>query len=203
MKTSMPILFGISGDLGSFSEEAALRYARQKNITPSLVYLMDMEGVLAAIESKAIVLGILPIVNLKGGLVKPALHAMGKHLFTPIDELWLDVQQCLLVLPGTQSHQITHIVSHPQGLAQCEHYLQKKYPNIEQITWCDTAKAAKDLAAGNLAACTAVIAPERCAQLYGLQVMARNIQDSDRNLTAFIVVKNRESECHIEELSPC
>lgn len=188
----MTILLGVSGDVGSFSEEAALLYTKQKNITASLVYLIDMEGVLAAIERGEIELGILPVVNLQGGLVKPAFQAMGKHLFTHIDELWLHVQQCLLVLPGTKSHQITSIVSHPQGIAQCFQYLQKKFKEIERIEWCDTAKAAKDLAEGNLGRGTAVIAPERCAEVYGLEVMARNIQDSDRNLTAFILVKSGE-----------
>lgn len=188
----MSILFGVSGDVGSFSEEAALLYTQQKNINASLVYLIDMEGVLAAIEREEIELGILPVVNLQGGLVKPAFQAMGKHLFTPIDELWLHVQQCLLVLPGTQAHQITRIASHPQGIAQCKQYLQKKFKEIEPIEWCDTAKAAKDLSEGNLASSTAVIAPERCADIYGLEVIAKNIQDSSRNLTAFILVKNGE-----------
>lgn len=186
----MPIRFGVSGDVGSFSEEAAMLYAQQQNMTMSLVHLIDMEGVLAAIERKEIELGILPVVNLQGGLVKDAFQAMGKHLFTPIDELWLLVQQCLLVLPGTEYHQITSIVSHPQGLAQCEHYLKKNFKEIERIEWSDTAKAAKDLAEGNLGPGTAVIAPERCAQLYGLEVMASSIEDNKRNLTAFILVRN-------------
>ena len=124
------ILLGVSGDVGSFSEEAALHYAKQKNMNASLVYLIDMEGVLTAIEGNEIELGILPVVNLQGGLVKPAFQAMGKHLFTPVDELWLHVQQCLLVLPGTKSHQITSIASHPQGIAQCEQYLQNKFNNF-------------------------------------------------------------------------
>ncbi|KTD67701.1 MULTISPECIES: prephenate dehydratase domain-containing protein [Legionella] len=185
----MSILLGVSGDAGSFSEEAALLYAKQKEIDPILVHLLDMEGVLHAIEHETIDLGILPVVNLIGGLVKPALHAMGRHLFTPIDELWHEINQCLLVRPGTQSQQIKHIVSHPQGLAQCRQFLQKQFNNTEQIEWIDTAKAAKDLAEGILPAHAAVIAPKRCAQLYGLEIKAANIQDRHPNQTAFILVK--------------
>ena len=109
------------------------------------------------------------MVNLIGGLVKPALQAMGKHLFKPIDYFWLQIQQCLLVLPGTNSQQITQIVSHPQGLAQCKNYLQKEFNNIELREWCDTAKAGKDLAEGTLDPGSAVIAPEGCAEIYGLR----------------------------------
>jgi prephenate dehydratase len=186
----MAIIMGVSGDKGSFSEEAALLYAKQKGIYPVLRYLIDMEGVLNAIEQRDIDLGILPIVNLQGGLVTPALHAMGKHLFQLVDELWLYVKQCLLVLPGTRRQQIKKIVSHPQGFAQCAHYLQKEFKGALQQEWCDTAKAAKDLAGGVFAADTAVIAPKKSAALYGLHVLASDIQDSSPNLTAFILVKN-------------
>lgn len=189
----MAIRLGVSGDVGSFSEEAALIYSKKEHVDSSLVYLIDMEGVLAAIANKQIDLGILPVVNLQGGLVKPAFQAMGRHLFTPIDELWLHVHQCLLVLPGTKPHQITSIVSHPQGLAQCREYLQQHFKGIERKEWCDTARAAKDLAQRHLAPTAAVIAPERCAAVYGLELLAKSIQDSDRNLTAFIVVKHRET----------
>ena len=191
----MAIIMGVSGDQGSFSEEATLLYAKQKGIHPILHYLIDMEGVLSALEQQTIELGILPVVNLQSGLVKPAFEAMGRHLFHPIDELWLHVRQCLLVLPGTTCQQITNIVSHPQGLAQCKHYLQKKFKGVVLHEWCDTAKAAKDLAEGVFAADTAVIAPERSAKLYGLDVLAREIQDSNSNLTAFILVKHRRILC--------
>ncbi len=185
----MAIKFGIPGDVGSFSEEAALLYTKQDSVAISFMYLLDMDGVLSAIEKQEIDLGILPVVNLQGGLVQPALQAMGKHLFTPIDEIWLHVYQSLLVIPGTLAHQITNIVSHAQSFAQCKDYLRKEFQDIALIEWCNTAKAARDLAAGTLAACNAVIASERCAELYGLEIMAQNIQDSTNNLTAFIVVK--------------
>ncbi|HAT1659447.1 TPA: chorismate mutase [Legionella pneumophila] len=183
------IRFGVSGDIGSFSEEAALLYAKEKDINVHLIHLLDMDGVLNAIENETIDLGILPVVNLLGGLVKPAFQAMGKYSFTPIDEIWHDINQCLLVKPNTQHHKITHIVSHPQGLAQCKKFLRHKFKDAKKIEWIDTAKAARDLAEGILPPHTAVIASTRCAPLYGLQMRARNIQDSYQNKTAFILVK--------------
>ena len=185
----MTTVVGVSGDVGSFSEEAALLYAKQVGIQPSLNYLIDMEGVLAAVGMGKVDLGIFPVVNNLGGLVKPAFAAMGRHLFIPVDEIWLTVHQCLLAQPGILSNEITKVVSHPQALAQCKQYLQNKFNEIELIEWCDTAKAAKDLAAGNLDPSTAVIASEHSAHMYGLQVMAKSIQDSNPNLTAFIVAK--------------
>lgn len=179
---------GVSGEKGSFSEEAGLLYAKRIGREYELDYLIDMENVLATLENKKIDLGIFPVVNLNGGLVKMAFEAMGKHLFKPIDELWLDVEQCLLVQPGMQTHQIRKIASHSQALLQCEKYLKKYFPQAELIEWQDTAKAARDLSEGRLQD-SAVIAPIKSAELYQLKVMEKNIQDNKPNLTAFIIVE--------------
>ncbi len=183
---------GVSGDPGSFSEEAGLIYAQRVGIKPKLVYLTDMEGVLAAVDSGKIDIGIFPVVNSRGGLVKMAFEAMGKHLFTMIDEVWLDVRQCLLARPGVKVEQIKKIVSHPQAIAQCERYLLTTFKQADYVEWQDTAKAAHDLAAGKLGKNSAVIAPERAAQIYGLKVLTKNIQDNHPNLTTFIVVIARK-----------
>ena len=183
------IKIGVSGDAGSFSEEAALLYAQQTGIKPKLSYLIDMEGVLAALDKKKIDLGIFPVVNSRGGLVQTAFEAMGRHLFKVIDEVWLDVKQNLMAKKGADKSQIKVIASHPQALSQCERYLQKEFPKTKLLEWEDTAKAARDLASGKLNKNTAVIAPGLCAKIYGLQIVAKNIQDNHPNLTTFIVVK--------------
>ena len=185
----MTTVIGVSGDAGSFSEEAALVYAKRAGIHPLLAYLSDMEGVLLAIEAGGVDIGIFPVVNLSGGLVNSAFKAMGNHLFTPIDELWLEVNQCLLVLPGMRLDQIEHIVSHPQAFLQCAVYLQNQLKDVCRTEWINTAKSAKDLATGILSPTTAVIASRRSAELYGLATLASNIQDSHPNLTAFILAK--------------
>ena len=183
------IKIGVSGDAGSFSEEAALLYSQQAGIKPKLSYLIDMEGVLSALDKKKIDLGIFPVVNSRGGLVQTAFEAMGRHLFKVIDEVWLDVKQNLLAKKGVKKSQIKIIASHPQALSQCERHLQKEFPKVKLLEWEDTAKAARDLANGKLGKNSAVIAPGLCAKIYGLQIIAKNIQDNHPNLTTFIVVK--------------
>lgn len=182
-------LIGVSGDEGSFSEEAAMLYAKRMDITPSLVYLIDMEGVLAALSAGKIAIGIFPVVNLQGGLVHMAFEAMGKYSFRLIDEVWLEVHQCLMTKKGILPEKIKKIVSHSQALKQCAHYLKTHFKEAELIEWQDTAKAARDLSEGQLSDCTAIIAPERAGGVYNLAVMAKNIEDRQPNLTAFIVVK--------------
>lgn len=180
----------LSGEAGSFSEEAALLFAiREGDKKPELIYAIDMERVLAALDRGEADLGIFPVVNSRGGLVQTAFEAMGRHLFTLVGELWLEVDQCLMALPGVQKSQIITITTHPQAISQCERYLRREFSGLTLVEWEDTAKAAKDLVGGVLPRDTAVIAPARAAALYGLSILARSIQDNHPNLTTFIIVK--------------
>lgn len=178
----------LSGEPGSFSEEAALIYARRVGVDPELVYAVDMEGVLQALDRGEADTGIFPVVNSRGGLVHPAFHAMGAHTFQMIDELWMEVHQCLMAVPGKAKADIRTIASHSQALAQCDRYLKREFPSVKLIEWKDTAKAAKDLSEGVLSTDTAVIAPARSAHLYGLELLESGIQDQHPNLTTFIIV---------------
>lgn len=193
-KKRKKIKVGVSGDQGSFSEEAAIIYSTGLGFKPQIVYLIDMERVLLALNTDAIDFGIFPVVNSRGGLVHPAFKAMGKYQFKMIDEIWLDVKQSLLSKKNIVKADIKAVASHSQALAQCERYLEKEFPKIKLIEWEDTAKAARDLAEGKLKRNVAVITPARCAQMYGLQVLDRNIQDTHPNLTTFIVVKKHEKQ---------
>lgn len=185
MKTTL----AVSGDAGSFSEEAGLVYAGREGFEASMIYAIDMEGVLRAVEDGSAALGIFPVVNSRGGLVQTAFEAMGRHLFTMVDEIWIEVQQCLIVMPGCTREQIQRIASHPQAFSQCERYLKKTFESTPLVDWEDTAKAARDLAEGVLDNHIAVIAPARAAQLYKLEILEKGIQDQHPNLTTFIVVK--------------
>jgi len=181
----------VSGDAGSFSEEAGLLYAQRENIEPDIIFAIGMEGVLREVDAGNVELGVFPVVNSRGGLVRPAFHAMGNYTFTYIDELWLEVYQCLMVLPGTKKEDISSITSHSQAIAQCERHIKKEFPHAKLVEWEDTAKAAKDLSEGSLPKDTAVIAPARSAHIYGLELLEKGIQDNHPNLTTFIVVKKK------------
>src|SRR3989344_8363302 len=179
------ITLSVSGDRGSFSEEAGRSYAERIGAEPELSFAIDMEGVLSELDSGTCEFGIFPVVNSTGGLVRSAFDAMGRHSFTVIDEVPFDVHQCLMALHGTDIIHITHIVSHPQGLAQCKQYLAKNFEGILLVEWEDTAKAAKDLSEGKLPKTSAVVAPAASAALYNLTLLAKDIQDVNPNITTF------------------
>jgi prephenate dehydratase len=180
----------LSGDRGSFSEEAALIYAQRVGVESELIYSIDMESVLTALDEGRADTGIFPVVNSRGGLVHPAFHAMGAHTFRMVDELWMEVRQCLMVRPGISKSDIVEVATHSQALAQCDRYLKRELPQAKLTEWDDTAKAARDLSLGVFGESTAVIAPARSAQIYGLTLLESGIEDQHPNLTTFIIVKS-------------
>ncbi len=184
---------GIMGAKGSFSEKAAEDYIAQQFIDNcSIVPLVSAENVLSEVESGTIDKGIFPIENSNGGVVLEAVHAMAKHRFA-IERLFeIDVHHMLLVLPGSTASRIDTITSHDQALKQCRMYLKRSWPDADIEPYADTAKAAEDLSRGVLSDSTAVIAPRRCAEIYGLEILEESIQDLKFNYTSFVVATRLE-----------
>ena len=178
---------GVMGATGSFSEKAAENYIQEQQCSEAeIVPLVSAEKVLTAVEAGEIDIGIFPIENSNGGIVLEAVHAMAAHRFKVQKMFELDVHHMLLVQPGVTASHVQTISSHDQALKQCRMYLKRLWPEAEIMPYADTAKAAADLAAGTLPDTTAVIAPRRCAELYGLEILEESIQDLKFNYTTFV-----------------
>lgn len=181
----------LSGDPNSFSHEAGELYRTAHELAPDqveYVFATDSTGALAALTAGRADKAIMPIHNVTGGLVQMTLEAMGKYTFNVEEWFGLSVQQCFMIKPGTEPNTLTQVVSHDQGLRQCQNYLETTWPNLEQKSYPDTALAAHDLACGKLPATSAVIASRMAAQHYNLQLLGESIQDNKDNQTTFIVV---------------
>ena len=160
---------GVMGAQGSFSEEAGRTYAMKEKLEkPELVYLVNAEMVLSALEAAEIDIAVFPIENSNGGIVIEAVYAMAKHRFDIKKLFEIDVRHNLLVKPGAHAGNITEITSHDQALKQCRMYLKRIWTGVEIREYPDTAKAAADLASGVLPPTTAVIAA-RVAYQYRLR----------------------------------
>ena len=179
---------GVMGIRGSFSEEAALEYASDNGLGDiEIVELLSTEGVLRAVERREVDLGVFALENSNGGVVYESVYAMAAHRFKVVDLFEIDVNQTLLghpSLPGRDA--IDRIASHQQALRQCRMWLRHNFPTTLTTEEPDTAEAARMLGAGELPPGTAVIASERCAELYGLNVLERRIQDLKFNFTTFV-----------------
>ena len=178
---------GIMGALGSFTEQAALQYVQtQKLENTSIVPLVEIESVLTAIEAGDVDMVIFPIQNSLSGIVESSIHGLSQHICTITDFFELEVNQNLLVLPGTTSAQISQITSQRPAIGQCTSYLTRAWEGTPVTEYVDTAKAAADLANGTLAPDTAVIASARAAELYELEILEPAIQDLKHNFTSFV-----------------
>jgi prephenate dehydratase len=104
-----------------------------------------------------------------------------------IGEIYLHIQQNLLVNPGTKPAQITDIYSHPVAIEQCAEYLEKYYPNVEKHENVDTAAAAKLVHEKNMTH-AAAIGNLRSAELYGLEVLETGIETNKKNYTRFLIL---------------
>jgi prephenate dehydratase len=183
------ITIAVSGDEGSLSEEAALAYAEKKRIEPKILYSIDVEGVLNALDNHRADLGIFPIVNSRGGVIHSSVEAMGRHNYKFLEDFYQDFKMSLMVKKNKTREDIRKIASHPQAITQCDNYIKREFKNVRLIYWDDTAKAARDLSENVLSDDTAVIAPARCAVQYGLELIEKGIQDSSSSSLTFLVVK--------------
>ncbi len=181
---------GVMGAQGSFSEQAGELYIKKIGVTGAKILpLISAENVLTALNKGEIDRAIFPIENSNGGIVIEAVYAMAKHNFAIEQMFELDVHHMLLVKPHVTASHINTIASHDQALKQCRMYLKRTWPECEVAPYADTAKAAEDLANGTLPDTTAVIAPRRAAELYGLEILEESIQDLKFNYTVFIVAR--------------
>ncbi len=178
----------ISGIAGSFSEEAAQKYLKDAHIEGEIVYATTARGTFEAVTSGRTKYGLIPLENSNGGLVLETVYAAADFTYHVEKIFEIDVQQNLIVLPGTKIEGVKAIVSHHQALAQCKFYLRRQWPTIEHVEYADTALAAQDLAAGKLAPHTAIIASRAAAELYHLEILAPSVQDLKFNFTAFMAI---------------
>ncbi len=181
---------GVMGAKGSFSEQAGEKYRDKENLKDAeIMPLISAENVLAALNKGEIDIGIFPIENSNGGIVIEAVHAMAKYTFAIEKMFEMDVHHMLIVKAGITASHIKTICSHDQALKQCRMYVKRVWGDAEIVPYADTAKAAADLASGILSDKTAVIAPRRAAELYGLEILEESIQDLKYNYTTFVVAR--------------
>ena len=174
------------GPQGTYSQEAAIRHFGGSIETRSCTTIDD---VFKQVETGATGYGVVPIENSTEGAIGRTLDLL---LTTPAKvcgEIMLPVRQCLMSKAKNPAH-IKKVYSHTQSLAQCQHWLARHLPGAERIAVVSNAEAAL-LAARDTQ--SAAIASKTAAELYKLNLLARNIQDESRNTTRFLVLSREDA----------
>ncbi len=174
------------GPLGTFTEEALLT---QEDYAAAALTPMDTIGdVLEAVGSGTVDLGFVPIENAIDGMVRDTLDALIFDFDLLIQrEVVLDVRLHLMASPGTSLRDVRRVVSYPVALAQCRRFFAEQLPDVEAIAAKSTADAARQLGE-QPDRHAAAIAPRLAADLYGLVILAEDVEDFADNQTRFVAV---------------
>jgi prephenate dehydratase len=178
----LSVLVALLGPRGTFSEEAAIKFdGEAKRILCDTIEDV-FEGVIAGEANY----GIVPVENSLEGSITTTLELLLETSSTICREVVLDINHCLLTLPGTKIEEIREIISHPHALAQCRKFL-RGLKKVKTRNFSSTGEAAKEITIKKLKG-TAAIAPKIAARFYNLSILKEGIQDQKKNQTRFFVI---------------
>lgn len=181
---------GFLGPRGTFSQEAMEVYAKDK--LHSAQDYNTIAELLTAVRNGEMDEAVVPIENSLEGAVNVTMDMLAFEAELKIKaELVIPVRQNLLARKGTGIGDIKHIISHPQPIGQCRRFINSNLPNAEIRLAYSTASAAEEAANGK--GDTAAIGSAVAAEVYGLEILAESIQDSENNHTRFVAVSKEDS----------
>jgi len=175
--------YAFLGPTGTFSEEA--------------LFALDIEGiepvecttigeVFEAVDRGRVERGVVPIENSIEGSVAATLDGLVFDTSLEIQsELVLDIHFSLVAAPGTKLAEVTSIIAHPQASGQCRRWLERHLPG-RPITAANSNAEAVQAAVGTTGA--AALGPSIAADLYGAEVLQRDVEDYAGNQTRFVVI---------------
>ncbi|MGB3277842.1 MAG: prephenate dehydratase [Pseudorhodobacter sp.] len=169
------------GELGAYSHEAC----RQARPGMEAMACGTFEDAIEACRSGEADLAMLPVENSTYGRVADIHTLLPGSGLRIIDEAFVRVHINLLAVPGTKLSQVKRAMSHTVLLGQCRDFL--KAHAITPVTGADTAGSAKAVAEKGEAS-LAALASELAGEIYGLDVLAREIEDQSNNTTRFLVM---------------
>ncbi|MEM7257162.1 MAG: prephenate dehydratase [Pseudomonadota bacterium] len=188
-------IIAYQGEPGAYSHQASK--AAYPDMEP--MACESFSAAFAAVEDRRAALAMIPIENSLGGRVADIHHLLPESTLFIIDEHYQPVKHCLLGLPGATLNELTHIRSHPQGLAQCRALIEDL--GVKALPVADTAGSAREVK--ELGDPThASIASALAGEIYGLDVLRERIEDRLGNTTRFVVLSNTRQDPDPQD-GPC
>lgn len=180
-------LFAFLGPAGTYSDEATHAFAKRLGIDePQLLECTSFDEVFDCVDRGKCEYGVVAKENSLEGSVTATLDNFAfKSSATILGETVVDIHHCLVMHPQATKEDITTVASHAQGLAQCRRFIHEQLPGRTTITTSSTAESAR-LAAENKH--IAGIANAFAANLYGANVVEREIEDHFGNQTSFALI---------------
>jgi prephenate dehydratase len=145
----------------------------------------SFEDVFASVESGEADLAMIPIDNSIAGRVADIHHFLPDSGLHIIGEHFLRIRFCLMGVPGASLDTITTVHSHVHALGQCRKIIREH--GLKPVISGDTAGAAREVAEFGDPT-QAAISPALAAEIYGLEILAEDVEDEDHNTTRFVVL---------------
>ena len=181
MNQQSPARIAFQGALGSYSHEASLQ--AQPNMIP--IPCTTFEGVIRAVKEGRADLAMLPVENTTYGRVADIHRLLPESGLHIIDEAFVRARIALMARRGVTLDQIKHVRAHLVLLPQAKTFLDKHGITYEPAA--DSAGTATDLAAAE-GSTEGVLAGEVAADINGLDILARDVEDLDHNTTRFLLM---------------
>jgi len=186
----------IQGIKGSFHHEVAQNYFSSET---EVVECLSFDSTIDALLKDKTDNVVMALENSIAGSIIPNYALIDNHNLKVIGEYYLDIQHNLLALNNQNIKDIKEVHSHPMALLQCKTFF-RNYPHIKLVESKDTAEVAKKITEQNLYG-IAAIASMNAAQLYGLNVLAEQIQTIKHNETRFVIVKRDQSKINANTIN--
>jgi prephenate dehydratase len=188
----MSLKIAFQGEPGAFSHAATHALFPNDEALPCTTF----EDTIAAVQNGEADYGVVPVENSLYGRVTDIYHLLPPSGLFITGEHFLRVNMNLLGLPGATIDDIKSVQSLTVALGQCRKFIQAH--KLRTINGVDTAGSAKEVAERGDKSVGA-IASRLAGELYGLTLLAENIEDADHNTTRFLVVsKTREDAMPVE-----
>ena len=189
---------GYTGVPGSYADEVLMKILKNnKNLdvgsieeNKNIFHFNSHKELVEAVHTKKIDIGILPIENSIVGEVRDSIDLINTKNIHIIGEVRHKISHNLLGVKGSRIEDIRNIYSHDQAFMQCSQFLSKHEWHLNRMT--NTAISGKYIAAEGKKE-NACIANMKTKEVYGLELLKKNINNEEENYTRFFIISNEEA----------
>lgn len=198
-QNSNEIRIGYQGTDGAFSQQAAIRHFEERYDKVHCVGYDTFRRAAHAVEEERVDFAVLPIENTTAGSINETYDILADERLHIVGEEAIRIIHCLLAIDDVPLSRIRRVLSHPQALAQCSRFLADLH-HCKVESYVDTAMSAKKVLEDDDLS-EAAIAGSYAAEIYGLEILKRDLANQPQNFTRFVVVGKKAVE--VDPQIPC
>lgn len=179
---------GYQGNHGTYSEIAALTYFSEKEIEQ--IGFQNFPSLFEALNDRKVDYAVFPVENTTTGIISRTYDHFRNYDIYAVGEINIPITEDLIVVPGTKMEEIREVYSHPEALSQCNGFFEK-HGNCQPRAYQDTAASVAYVKECNDHH-KAALASWRAAEYYGMESLQKSVQDSNQNMTRFLIMSSEK-----------